>query len=472
MATREAREPLSARAGALRTLLLWDRSKRAYIEDLLDEYLRENSLAGADRAFAANLCYGVVRHRNTLRAVAERFVRRPLSDYPRSLRMALAIGLYQWLYLRTPAHAAVSETIEMWQELARRGETEIPNDKRPVGLLNGCLREVCRSSEHLDEAASDASDRETIHTALGWVRVRGIDLPARDVKLHELLGIKYSHPPEMVRVWLERMSEEQLLSFLRHNNRVPPAYLVVRRGASAEALAAQLGADGVDVEFAGEEPVIAVRGAGAIDRLPGFAAGEFWVQDITSRKLALLMPERAGASLLDLCASPGGKLIALLDRGGVERALACDVSEAKLRRVAENLERLHFPLDGIEVLEVDEDPRQLRIARKFDQILVDAPCSNTGVLARRHEARWRLLPENIRQLARVQAELLRAATRLLNPRGHLLYTTCSIEPAENREVVHGVLRASPELRLIEEAEYNPGDAPGDGGYGALLERRG
>ena len=141
--------------------------------------------------------------------------------------------------------------------------------------------------------------------------------------------------------------------------------------------------------------------------------------------------------------------------------------------MAQNLDRLSLAA-GIEVLEVEEDPERVRIPRSFDQILVDAPCSNTGVLARRHEARWRYLPENLREHQRLQIALLRLAARHLAPGGDLLYTTCSIEPSENADVVHSVLRAFPELRLVREVEVLPGDdpkEPGDGGYGALFQRR-
>lgn len=465
---------LTARAAALELLTHWDRSKEDFIEKLLHEYLRrrqqsEHRLAAADAALLTHICYGVVRHRNTLRALTERFLRMDLRRYPRTLRMALAIGCFQIVYLRTPAHAAVDESVRMWDSLAAERNIHPQRRERGRALLNGTLREACRAVAFATaEVDPDAPD--TLPTPLGWVTVAGLALPARHVNLHEMLGLKYSHPPEMVRVWLDRMDEARVVRFLARNNVPQPIYLATR-GVQADVLCEQLRQAGFAAHTAPELDMVALETPGPVSALPGFESGEFWVQDITSHRLARLMPVRDGATLLDLCASPGGKLCALLARGGQRRVLACDVNERKLRHLAENLARLRFDVDAIEVLEVPRDPAQLRLQRTFDQVLVDAPCSNTGVLARRHEARWRLSPENFRELERTQLGLLRVAARALERGGDLLYSTCSIEPRENQEIVRAVLRGTPELRLVEEIEIVPGDdVVGDGGYGALLQR--
>ncbi len=463
------------RVAALELLVSWDLSKQDFIEKLLHDYLRlrqrsERPLAAADSALLAHIAYGVVRHRNTLRRLCERFLHMDLRRYPRTLRMALSIGLYQVAYMRIPPHAAVDETVRMWDALAERRAAHPRRRERGRALLNGTLRGACREIEFPSAESAEPDSPDTIHTPSGWVRIPELGLPARHVNLHEMLGFKYSHPPEMVRVWLERMDEAALVSFLIRNNQPQPIYLVLK-DIEVDAFCRALGGAGHPARPGPEHGMVALEESGPIAALPGYESGEFWVQDPTSHRLARMMPAREGATLLDLCASPGGKLCTLLARGGYRRVLACDVSERKLRRLAENLERLRFDLSAIEVLEVSRDATMLRLDRTFDQVLVDVPCSNSGVLARRHEARWRLSPETFRELERIQLGLLRTAARALERGGDLLYSTCSIEPRENREIVHAVLRTHAELRLVEEIEVIPAESEvGDGGYGALLRR--
>jgi 16S rRNA (cytosine967-C5)-methyltransferase len=204
-----------------------------------------------------------------------------------------------------------------------------------------------------------------------------------------------------------------------------------------------------------------------VQRLPGFEAGWFAVQDESAIAAARLLDPRPGQTVLDLCAAPGGKtthLAALMNNEG--RIVAADVDGERLRRVEESCRRLGVgivatravPRDGVDL--VDEI---------FDRILVDVPCSNTGVLGKRPEVRWRLQPADIVDLAGVQTRLLRAACARLAPSGRLVYSTCSIEPEENRAVVDAVLRERDDIVLLNELHHIPGQ-PADGGYQALLQR--
>ncbi|MGA1488000.1 MAG: transcription antitermination factor NusB [Planctomycetota bacterium] len=466
---------LSTRAAAIHLLIQWDDRKRTPMEELLGTYLSDTHLAGSDRGFLTEICYGAVRHRNTLRALAEFFLSRPLKDTHRSLRAAIAVGLYQRIYLQTPPHAAVGETVAAWRTL-----DPIPGPREQTdgaaGLLNAVLRRACESITHLPEGEEPTEPLSCVRIARGWAKIDEFLLP-KDHRA-EALGIQYSHPTEMVRLWLERYDDATLRRLFDRDNETPPLYLALRRDRDPDAFLRMLRIAEIEaIQVEGKElPTFRVLTPTPIERIPGFASGDFWVQDITARRLVNLLPKRTGVSLLDLCSAPGGKLATILDRGGIAEAFACDVSEAKLRLIAENLQRLRLHGEpgqaDVHVADIPRESERLRFNRKFDQILVDAPCSNTGVLNRRHEARWRFLPEEVRSLTRIQHALIEAGIRHLAPGGDLLYTTCSIEPAENADTIFEILGRHTDIHLVEQTEVLPGEGEGDGGYAALLRRDG
>jgi 16S rRNA (cytosine967-C5)-methyltransferase len=206
-----------------------------------------------------------------------------------------------------------------------------------------------------------------------------------------------------------------------------------------------------------------------VQRLPRFEAGWFAVQDESAMAAARLLDPRPGQTVLDLCAAPGGKtthLAGLMNNEG--RIVAADVDGERLRRVEESCRRL-----GVRIVETHVVQRDgIDLAdESFDRILVDVPCSNTGVLGKRPEVRWRLQPADIIELAGIQTRLLRAACARLRPSGRLVYSTCSIEPEENRAIVNAVLRERNDIVLLKELHHTAGQ-PADGGYQALLQKTG
>ena len=460
---------LSVRASALHLMMLWDSRKNSNIDGLVKEFFEGVDLEEPDRRLLVQMCYGSVRLRGTLRFISERMLNQPLSRHPRTVRAALSLGLYQAIFLRTPDHAVVDATIDAWRAIAG-GEIRGFEEKRWSGVLNAVLRRVCGRIERLGTDVEDPDD--AIWTSEGWCCIQGLGLPSARENAALRLAIQHGHPAEMVRMWRDRIEPAALTAMMKRNNEPPTLYLVLREGLEVADYIGRLKEMGVKGSaVASDGRIVEVSRAGAIERLPGFASGDFWVQDVSARRLALMMPLRSKGSLLDLCSAPGGKLATLLDRGDFSAVLAADVSDGKLRLVAENLERLGLADRSVRLLETSRGTA-LRLDESFDQILVDAPCSNSGVFNRRHEARWRFLPEVLRELEGIQLALLRSAARHLAAGGDLLYTTCSIEPAENSAIVHALLRQEGDLRLVEEVEILPGDGGGDGGYGALLRRTG
>ena len=230
-----------------------------------------------------------------------------------------------------------------------------------------------------------------------------------------------------------------------------------------------LTAHGVRVVPGSLPEAIRVDGTLRVDSLPGFAEGFFSVQDESAMQAVDLLSPHAGETVLDLCAAPGAKTTHLAERmRNTGTVIATDIRADRLRRVEDNCRRL-----GISIVRPTlVSPRGEDVPPgPFDVVLVDVPCSNTGVLGKRPEARWRIDEAQIDELTRQQRALLVAGCQRLNPGGRIVYSTCSIEPEENDEIVRNVLEASPDMTLVGQRHHVPG-RPADGGYQALLQRAG
>jgi 16S rRNA (cytosine967-C5)-methyltransferase len=201
--------------------------------------------------------------------------------------------------------------------------------------------------------------------------------------------------------------------------------------------------------------------------MPGYDEGAWWVQDLAAQLPARLLGTGEGKRALDLCAAPGGKTVAIARSGA--HVVACDVDERRLERVRENLLRTGLA-EQVELLV--SDGATAVAERTFDAVLVDAPCSNTGVLAARPEARWRFSPSEHRSLAELQARLLRAAADRVRAGGRLIWSTCSLEPRENAAQVRALLAERSDFTLERSHELlpDPTEARVDGGFAARLVR--
>lgn len=467
---------------AIQLLLDWNPDRGDFIDRLVNRCLKSFEGDSRDRGFLTELTYGITRHRNTLSRLSKSFLDRPEKLTDRILEHALFLGFYQAVYLKTPSHALVNSTIEAYQQVSRQQRKTEQWISSAKGLLNAVLRKACREITFEEDSPEQRRDLGTVRVGEGWARAPQLKLPTANDNLPALLGIKYSHSPEIMRLWLARFGEEETCRICDHNNRQPVTQLVLRHDVDLSHQARKLRLLSVEATERPADHVIEVRQAGAIDRLPGFEDGNFWVQDRTARRLVQLMPKRPDATLLDLCAAPGGKLMALLNGRTFKQVTACDVSREKLHLISTNLERIGWAR-RVELEEISDEPDRVKLRQNYQQILVDAPCSNSGVFNRRVDARWRLLPESLRELQQLQLKLLSAAARHLETRGDLVYSTCSIEPSENEEVVQRFLSRHASFRLVEEMVVLPGDReadangetipesiPSDGGYGARLTR--
>lgn len=419
------------RARALAILLAVDRGRWA--SELLE---------ASDPPFVRELVLGTLRRRGTLDAVHDAYSRRRAEELDPAVRAAVRLGLYQHLFMDgIPPHAVVAETVRLLhggggEATARRG------------YANGVLRAVLRESRKLPEAddRGGASPTKRLHrmgrTVTFFSRPVFPD-PARD-RIGWLAAV-HGHPRLLVERWMARVGEDAAVARLLAGNTPAPLVLRARAGrATPEELVGRLQQEGVACELlarGSRTPAVLVRpGRTSALASRAFRDGLFSVQDPEQMEAAEVLAPRAGETVWDVCAAPGGKasqLAELLQVAGGGHVVATDAREERLARLRENVARLGLAdvlIAAHDALATEPPPG--RPERGFDAILLDAPCSNTAVLARRPEARWRLLPDTFARLAAEQRRLIAACARHLAPHGRLVYAVCTWEPEEG--AAHGL----------------------------------
>jgi 16S rRNA (cytosine967-C5)-methyltransferase len=442
-------------------VLLDCRQHDAFVQEILDRRLSHSSLSTADRRLATQLAYGVLRRRGTLDALLRSVVTRRPDQVEPWLWEALRLGAYQLALLsQIPTHAALYETVELAVAVG------LPRAK---GFLNGVLRAMAGLLTP-DEAPGPAADALPMEHG-PYRRLSRPVLPAPEAHPVEYLSAGFALPRWLVGRWLPRWGWEECvrLGFWFAG----PAPLWLRSNplrAEREQFLQSLAKAGVRAE-PGEVPqAIRLLHPASIRDLPGYEAGWFTVQDESAMRVSQAVHPLPGSQVLDMCAAPGGKTTHLAElMGNAGRIIACDIDDHRLHTLTELCRRLGITI--VEPLRLHPERNEEPPAGPFDAVLVDVPCSNTGVLGKRPEARWRLKEKDFRHLVPLQTRLLIQAAERVKPGGTIVYSTCSIEPEENGQVVRAVLRGMPELVLQAEEEQVPGK-PADGGYWAGLRRRG
>lgn len=407
-----------------------------YTENLLESALAAARLSPADRGLCHELVCGVVRWQAALDGLVARKTT-PGRSQRLALQNLLRLGLYQIFWLdRIPPHAAVHETVE----LAKR-----TGYGQQAGFLNAILRGYLREAESVKKILADL---KTSQPALGW-----------------------SHPEWLVARWQQRFGEANALKLLEWNNTPPKTFARVNTlKTDAARLVERWRAEGVDYDFftrdwTGENLAFELKSFPALPTLGSFRDGWFYLQDPSTLLAPVLLAPLPGETVWDVCAAPGGKTVFLAQLMNNEgQIIASDLDPIRLKRVRENCARL-----GVTNVELVENSKFKTQNSKFGKILIDAPCSNTGVLRRRVDLRWRVSPEEIARLRRTQLDLLHQAAARLQSGGVLIYSTCSLEPEENSEVVREFLAAHPAFKLETERQLLPFADGVDGAYVAKLK---
>lgn len=469
--------PFGARAIALRVLRDSD-SGREYAADLLEKELEDERVSALDRSLATALVYATVRHRGTIDRILDQFSKVETAQMDVEMRWVLRLAACQLLFLeKIPAYAILDEAAEQ----AKRHR-----NKKAGGFATGVLRALQRAIVAIEpdgppRAAEPGPENEkqwpwTVMDALHqrWPDLqhrRLVPIPGgrraildRDVwpdPEHDPVACvaqMLSHPVWLVKRWLARFGAAATVAAMEAGNGHPPMAIRVNTlKATKERLVERLRAEKVEVD----EGRMHVSHTGALWRLGAFRDGWFAVQDEAAQRVVPLLKAQRGELVGDLCAAPGGKAAQLAETGA--RVVAADSELGKVKGMARSFARLGAP-----VTLVLADAKQPPFGRVFDAVLIDVPCSNTGVLARRVEARWRLRERDVRVLSRIQRRILDAAVAVTKPGGRIVYSTCSLEDDENGTLVREAIREGNGLNLEEELRILPGPGAPCGGYAARI----
>ena len=398
--------------------------------------LAQQDIKERDHALLQEICYGVLRWLPRLESITNALMDKPLKGKQRVFHHLILVGLYQLGYMRIPAHAAVAETVDATKTLKK---TQLR------GLINAVLRSYQRQKDALDEQAVS-------HDA----------------------G-KYGHPSWLLKL-LKASYPDDYAAICEANNTKAPMWLRVNsHHHDRDSYRALLDAEGIATELH-PQAADALRLISPCDvtKLPGFSDGWVSVQDAAAQLAVDYLQPQAGELILDCCAAPGGKTVHIMERVPTAQVVAIDCDENRLKRVHENLERLNLTA---QVLCADARyPEQWWDGEKFDRILLDAPCSATGVIRRHPDIKWLRRGEDIAALALLQAEIFDAMWLQLKPGGTLVYATCSITPQENCDQVKAFLSRTADAILIDSDPATPGRQilPGeesmDGFYYAVLTK--
>jgi 16S rRNA (cytosine967-C5)-methyltransferase len=427
-------------------------SERALYCQLMSDLLRgEGSLAllqkpgfaddpAVNRALLQQWCYGVCRWFHRLEGIALVLLERPLRRKDLDIYSLILLGLYQLYFLQTAEHAAVNEAVAATETL-----------KKPwaKGLINGVLREALRKREELEARASRDYAQWYSHPEWLLNRIKQ-DWPAN---YRDILEANNIQAPMTLRVNLAKISRDSCLASLQAAGIVAVSGLYSHTAITLE------------------KPM-------PVMDIPGFAEGLVSVQDEASQLVSTFLPLRPGLRVLDACAAPGGKTCALLEAEPELSLLALDIDAGRLVRVRENLDRLGL---AARVETGDITTANSPKLQQFDAILLDAPCSGTGVIRRHPDIKILRTPAEVSALKEKQRKLLQAAWPLLADKGCLLYSTCSVLREENEHQIAAFLDTHPDARLIQTpiSGLVPGDCGvqlfpraggNDGFYYALLQK--
>ena len=440
-------------------------NSREFTENLLETALATTRLSPADRGLCHELVCGVIRWQATLDCLIARRTDPARQQRPALINL-LRLGLYQIFWLdRIPPHAAVHETVELAKHSGYASQ---------AGFINAVLRGYLRETDAIRKILADM---KVSQPALGW-----------------------SHPEWLVEKWRKTFGDEKTRQLLEWNNVPPKNYARVNAlkfgvekasstgaGAGPESgprpnpgaattrppgmkdagdLLTRWREEGVEYDFftrdwTGENLAFELKSHPSLSRLDTFHDGWFYVQDPSTLLAPVILGAQPGETIWDACAAPGGKttfIAQLMNNEG--KIVASDSDPTRLKLVKDNCTRL-----GVTCVEATVTPREAQ----FDRILIDAPCSNTGVLRRRVDLRWRIQQTEIERLRTTQAGLLEQSVAQLKPGGVLVYSTCSLEPEENSEVIKQFLAAHPEFKLETERQLLPFAEGVDGAYVARLK---
>lgn len=426
-------------------------SGQGSVRDQLDWSFRKTPPEPRDLGLVTELVYGAVRRLKTIDHILAQLSRRPLDKVDEGALSHLRLAAYQLIYLeRIPAHAAVNEAVRWTGHQGART------------FVNGILRNLGRLLLSAEAEYPSGVPRSRLLPAGARFWTLGRDLLPSDEEAW--LAVGSGHPAEYVRRLIADRGYPAAAAVCEANNQTPPLSLRVNlRQASREDVLAQLAEAGFEAAPGQRPEAIRVASLSKLSGLEPFLLGQFSVQDETAMGVAPFLAPEPGQRVLDLCAAPGGKTMHLAEIMGEGSLIATDIDDKRLEKVREA--RIRLRQGFVQVLPRD---KALQACEAFDRVLLDVPCSNTGVLRRRVEVRHRLDELDRAALAETQRGLLREGLEKLAPGGALVYATCSIDREEDEDLVAGVLAELGGRFKLEEEVLTLTSPEADGGYMARI----
>ena len=443
----------SARTIAIETLNHCD-PKRNYASTILNKLLSETN----QKQRATDIVLGTIRNRSAIDTVIAEFSGRQVNRIPDKLLNIIRVGTYELVYSpATAQHSIVNEAVENAKALI---------GKKQVGFVNAVLRQITRGITNRQIELSKSNPRRTLCQTLETGCEFGRDfLPNPESSPAEYLSTVFTLPGWLISDWLSDFGLELARRICFASNRKPGIYLRPNSlKTTVQDLAEKFRLADIEIDISPEDSMIRVKSPRTITELPGFVEGLFTVQDITASCVVRMLNPQPSWKILDLCAAPGVKTTQLAEiTSDSATIIATDVDAERLTKVKENITRL-----GIKCIEVI--PYEKLFNSQFDCILLDVPCSNTGVLARRIEVRYRITHDAIKKLIKTQSELLNTAASMLKPHGIICYSTCSIYKDENSNLIGDFLQKNRNFVLNCEKLTLPSTErfDCDGGYTAIL----
>lgn len=396
---------------AYRALLAAEKDDSLYINDVLREALNKGTLSVQEKRWTTELVYGTTRMKLQLDAMIQTAFKGRYRKAQHAVKVLLRMGTFQLKQMQTAEHAAIHETVDLCRKVKQGGAAR---------LVNAILRQMQKLSiEDLLAAIDDPITR---------------------------LSVQTSHPEWMLKKWSLRYTEDEVLKLCKHNNSVPKTW-IRRNPMLVEQPVFEDFLRSIGVSYDQSELLpnfYEVSGGGSLLGSKEFYMGWFSFQDIAAGLCAYILDPQPDDIIIDACSAPGGKLSMLYElTGGAADVSAFDVSRARLQKVSETIQRLR--LEGVKVAELDASSQKLPGANR---ILIDVPCSGTGVLNRRPDARWKRQETDVDALVEIQTKIFQNVWKSLTPGGCLVYSTCTLEPEENWNLIDSL------LSTLEDAEID------------------
>jgi 16S rRNA (cytosine967-C5)-methyltransferase len=459
-------------------------SKKGYITTILNELLRQTS----ETQRATDLTLGTIRNRIAIDDVITQFADCPVERIQSKLLNIIRIASFELIYNpRTPEYSIVNEAVNIARKLA---------GKKQTAFVNAVLRQITRHIEDRLVYLSQAKSRRTLpqNLSTGCQFDKDI-LPDLEGSPSHYLSTAFSLPKWLVVDWLNEFGRDSTHQICFASNRRPGIYIrpntlkITTQHLADKFRQADIDFDivpnvipaqaGIQKSIDAGDSMIRIKSPKAITELPGFKQGLFTVQDITASLPVRLLNPRPEWTILDLCAAPGTKTTQLAElTEDSAQITATDIDPERLKSVKENISRLG--ITNVSIVAYEDV-----LNSKFDCILLDVPCSNTGVLSKRIEARYRINPKALEKLTKTQSVLLDTAVKMLESKGTICYSTCSIQKAENSERIRDFLQKHPAFELESELLTLPAAIPHqlgaslssigagdrDGGYVAVITKK-